>query len=479
MTAPAPPSSTMPSPTATINQDWQTLADFLSGKSSDLPALDLLREHHLAAYAYTQCPADSAYKAALRADFMQATARHQIMKAELQPLLRAWQEAGITVLLLKGFYLAEFVYKIPGQRFHGDIDMLIDPAQADEAAKRAQALGWQITFRAEDSISPYSHELMQMRSPRQSVFLEVQRRGAQNYFPCHAVQQRLSEALWQASQLQRWPSEQGDVFVRLPCPEDAVLLGLVLNRAWSADAWRLRSHDYLDFAQLVEHFALSLEALQARARLLGVTKSLACFMQRCNPYREQLDMRPPTPWQQQRWDVQVMQERPHPSLERLLGKLWRLPAALRDTLRELPGLLRVAWVLQRQSDVYGVLERLVPSTTSPEVTLSLHQRQRIVRGVRWGLRLLRIRPGHSCLPRSLAIAARLRAMGAAAQFVSGIRREGAALLGHAWVELDGRVLDELHEPNNPQRYRVNLRFPSAAEDNPGEAALAFEQLDWQ
>jgi len=47
-------------------------------------------------------------------------------------------------------------------------------------------------------------------------------------------------------------------------------------------------------------------------------------------------------------------------------------------------------------------------------------------------------------------------------FCSGFRRKDGKLEGHAWVELDGFVLDELHEPLNPQLYNVNVRHPPEA-----------------
>ncbi len=52
----------------------------------------------------------------------------------------------------------------------------------------------------------------------------------------------------------------------------------------------------------------------------------------------------------------------------------------------------------------------------------------------------RLRLGRTCLPRAAATHAILRRRGHRAELRIGFRRDGAALLGHAWVEVDGREL---------------------------------------
>ena len=47
-----------------------------------------------------------------------------------------------------------------------------------------------------------------------------------------------------------------------------------------------------------------------------------------------------------------------------------------------------------------------------------------------------------CLPRSLALASVLRHYGFAARIEIGMRRSDRGLLGHAWVERDGRVVGD-------------------------------------
>jgi hypothetical protein len=61
----------------------------------------------------------------------------------------------------------------------------------------------------------------------------------------------------------------------------------------------------------------------------------------------------------------------------------------------------------------------------------------------------------------LATYVALRDRGWPVEFVSGIRRDGKAAVGHAWVELDGAVLLEL-DPTVCARFDENFRYPARA-----------------
>ncbi len=52
------------------------------------------------------------------------------------------------------------------------------------------------------------------------------------------------------------------------------------------------------------------------------------------------------------------------------------------------------------------------------------------------------RPGRMCLRRALALWAWLRWQGTPSDIVFGVRRDGHALTAHAWVEVNGRPLQE-------------------------------------
>lgn len=438
-------------------EDLAALERFLIDPSAPLPSLDLLERTRLAAYAYTRASRHHPDKLALRPAFVAATRRHQQAKTTLTPLLRAWYADGIEVLLFKGFYLAEFVYDAPAQRFYGDVDVLIDPRHATSARRIATSLGWTVVAEISDSVSPHVHELMSLRSPDGMVYLEVHRRILQNYFPVARVQQRLTDRAWAASVTRPW---EGIVVKQLE-PRDTLLLGLILNRFWSADLWSLRPHDPLDMQQTMARHDLSSDDLRRRADELGCRRTLDIFLSRCDPEQGVLHLAPPDLTQRQRWSWQIIGERGHPGLERVAGKVLRIPGISYDIAVALPPLLRVLALLRRHRDIRVILRKLdhpvtdrLPSNRLP----SKKEQQQIVRGVRWLLRLLRIRTDGNCLPRSLTLFTMLRRRGYPAVFCSGVRKEGAKLQGHAWVELDGRVLEELKEPDNRLRYRPNIEY---------------------
>ncbi len=439
------------------HEDLSDLERFLINPSAPLPSVELLERTRLAAYAYTKVPRQHPDKLALRPAFVKATRRHQQTKATLLPLLKTWHAEGIEVLPFKGFDLAEFVYDAPAQRFYGDVDVLIDPQHAATARRIATALGWSVATDITDSAVPYVHELMSLRSPDGQVFLEVHRRILQNYVPYARLQQRLTEAAWASSVSQAW---EGIVVRRLD-PPDSILLGLVLNRFWSADLWTLRPHDPLDMQQVMTRYTLSTDDLHRRADELGCRRTLDVFLSRCEPSRGVLTLTPPDYLQRQRWSRQILRERGHPGLERILGKALRIPGTAVDLVRAIPHVIRVVALIKRQSDIRVVLQRLdrpVEQDTRP----SNAEQQRVIRGVRWALRLLRVRPGGNCLPRSLAIFTMLRRRGYPAIFCSGVRREAGSLQGHAWVELEGRVLEDLRESANRYTYRLNIEYPPSA-----------------
>src|SRR5690606_11222431 len=58
-------------------------------------------------------------------------ARHATLRRAVVELLDAWRQAGIETLLVKGFYLAEFVYPDPSMRLYSDIDLALRSSDAE------------------------------------------------------------------------------------------------------------------------------------------------------------------------------------------------------------------------------------------------------------------------------------------------------------------------------------------------------------
>ena len=73
--------------------------------------------------------------------------------------------------------------------------------------------------------------------------------------------------------------------------------------------------------------------------------------------------------------------------------------------------------------------------------------------------LLRVRPEGPCLPRALTLYAALRREGFSAVLVTGVRRQGAELLSHAWVELWGEPLEDAYQTEDLSVYKENYRHP--------------------
>ena len=134
--------------------------------------------------------------------------------------------------------------------------------------------------------------------------------------------------------------------------------------------------------------------------------------------------------------------------------------AILDVLIESPGVLRILYLMRRHKNLHALFARL----EQPIRLYRFHGRRtnrQIVRGIAGCLWLLGVRRGWACVPRSLAIFAALKNNGQPVVFCSGFRRHrvGKEIRGHAWVELDGRVLAELHEDGNRTDFQVNFTHP--------------------
>jgi hypothetical protein len=424
----------------------------LAPAEAPAPAVEVLERAHLAAFAYTvRKPPD----AALFGAFVRSTAAHASAKSALAPLIAKWHEAGIETLLFKGFALAEYTYAHPGQRFCDDVDVLIRPEQGVEAGRIARQLGWSVLRSEESSGDRDLHEVLLLLSPDRSLAVDVHRRIIHSFVPWHAAQRRVTEQAWARS---RPASLEGTPVRRLE-PRDDVLIGLVMNRCWSRDRWRLKSRDYVDMSVIVERGGVTLEALRERARELRCARTFDLFLERCDPFARRLDLRAPTWRDRWRWGFRIVGERRAFEFDRALRLMLGAPRILASMLRELPGVLRVLWLMRREPDVTRLFARLDERSAASWRPLDPQRRFALFRGVTLTLQVLRVRPDGACLPRALAIYAALRRLGQPAEFVSGVRAAGGRVEGHAWVELDGSVLPELEDVQGV-RYEPNLRHPA-------------------
>jgi hypothetical protein len=456
-------------------------------ESAALPPVALLERIRLAAYAYTAIASDHPARERLLPAFLRSKTAHALAVAALEPLVAAWRESGIDVLAFKGLALALATYPQPAQRFYDDADVLIRDRDAVAAQRLATNLGWSVRRNVERTGKAYAHESGLLASPDGRLDLDVHRLVLHSSAPWQAVPRRFTDGAWSASR----EVPLGRTRVRVLDARDAVLIGVVLNRCWSGDDWRLKARDYVDIRTLVEQHGVDEASLTARARELRCLRTLQSFLARCDPYRKHLDLRPPSLRRRWWWSLRVAHERRPARLERTLLLPLKAPGVMIDVARVLPVLLRVLWLLRRERDVYRLLERLdapAAAAVSPAATAvtasgsrvpwwaspvrgftelpPARQHYHVVRGVRWALRLLRVRRGAECLPRSLTVFVQLRRLGHAVVFVSGVRQSASGLQGHAWVELDGNVLPELAEPRDV-RFVANLRYPAATDGHVG------------
>ncbi|HEX7120061.1 MAG TPA: lasso peptide biosynthesis B2 protein [Longimicrobiales bacterium] len=472
--------------------DAGKLTAFLLGRGEP-PDAAVLRAANLGAYAYGALPADHPARPAFRPDFLTGLARHQAIKREVAPLLAAWSEAGIRPLLFKGFHLAEFVYPAPGMRFHGDVDVVIDPRHLRRAAEIAAALGWTGFPAPRDPPIPFRHSAYNLHWPGGAVQVDLQRYVIHCALPWARRQRRLTRAVLARSTDHAW---EGAV-VRVPDPVDAALVCLLVHRAWGAERWGLKPHDLLDLRFLAEREGVTRAALEARAAELGCRRTLAAMLERCDPWLGRFAPGRPTVRQAWTLDLRTLPEHAPPAFERAIARAARAPIVLPYVARALPLVLRARDAARRERDLHRLLATFSPEPGAspgggpragkPTVTSAAasptgrsaqpstahaeapgatrvrsRARIRLARGIKWASRLVPARGIGRCVIRSLALYHALRVRGLPVEFVSGVRRDATGVVGHAWVEVNGRVLPELAEPDNPRVYRENFRYPPRA-----------------
>ena len=400
-----------------------------------VPDAGLLGRTGLAPLAYARLPVDDPRRSALHDAFTRATARHLSNKLAFLPLARAWRDAGIDVLVFKGFHLAEFVYEHPAQRHYNDIDVLVRPETWPRAEAIAAELGWSIVWRRRESLYRWSHE--EAILTRGTAEVEAHRFIIDCNGPDDARQRRITAAAWAHAVDVAW----GGTTIRALAPVDSLLMGLVLARAWSGgDDWHLKVADYVDLQTVAAVHGVSRDDVHRRAVQLRCARTVELVFQRCDPWSQRLDLARPSAWQRQSWYVAVAPERGHLGVERALGKVMRLPGTIADVVRELPRLLRTWRALRSgrgpQLHANGAAER------NRRIAPALEAKERIVRGVKWGARLLAL-GRDPCRLRSYALFDALRATPYPVRLYEGRASDGARL--HAWVEVDEVLLRDLHD----------------------------------
>ncbi len=399
--------------------EQERLTAFLLSRGEP-PSPAALRAANLGPYAYAALGGDHPDRPFYGSEFLASLGRHEEIKREVGPLFAAWNEAGIEVLLFKGFPLAEYVYPVPGARFHGDVDVVLRPRDLIHAGRVAARLGWSGRPSPMEAPLPHSHLAYNLYRPGGNAWLDVQRYVVHCAGLRSVRQRRLTEAVWERA----IECEFEDTRVRQPHPVDAALVCLLVHRAWGSEGWGLKPHDLLDLRFLSERAGVTRAALEARA----ASWDAAARSQRCwNGVIRGWDgsaMGRPRALQAWALDLRTASEHAPLRAERALVRAARTPGLITG---------RAAGAARSARRPPGPSPRAGPAPAArlgnadgdrpAPRCLTTRESMGLVRGIRWGERLLpRGDPG-GCVVRSLALYRALRLRGLPVTFVSGVRRE--------------------------------------------------------
>ncbi|ADV67624.1 lasso peptide biosynthesis B2 protein [Deinococcus maricopensis] len=409
----------------------------------DAPAMIALG---LAAAIRAQLTDAHPLRAALDRPRLALLARHMRVRADVTFLLRAWNAAGITPVLLKGFAHALFTHADPAARPYGDVDLWLPAPHAPRALLVARHHGWTddglIDARPVDARGRSRVQPQRARAPRRAPLHHRIRYGPRRPRPARHAGNDSRRA-------RRGP---GDARARVLTPVDAALL-VALTRCWSADAGQPKPADYLDLRALHERFSVQPEQVARRAAALGAAHTWAAFLKRVNPWAGTLTLDEP----HARADNDAALRRDGLNARAAQRRYrWRtLPVAAHDVLMATPDILWAHRAVRAGGDVRAAPQRLtLRSSRGPQFA----QVVSAVRGVTWVTRLLYPHASERgvCLPRSLALYHALLRRGLHATFVSGVRRAADGIAGHAWVEWP-RELRDFEEPRVRDAYRVTFK----------------------
>ncbi|MDP9765073.1 lasso peptide biosynthesis B2 protein [Deinococcus enclensis] len=422
---------------------------------SDLP---LIRALNLGGYAFARLPLPHPLRGNLRADHMNQALRHGVIRRELRDLLAAWTGAGIPVMPLKGFALAEFEYATPGERYYGDVDLLIpdDAALTARAVRLGQQLGWTTDDHHARPLF-WTHETAHLYSPSGHVRLDLHRYPVAWLIGSRAQVQALTRALWTDARVHDW---QG-LPLHLPAPVDRALIALILNRSWGGDQGGLKPADFTDLHTLVTRHGLTDDQLAHRAAQLGASGTWAAFRSVCHPTREAygyglLGTRATL--------MRGIDADGANTARPTRARMWRdrfltLPALLPWLPRTLLDVLSAHRAWRTRQDPRAFLEAGPTARYAEPTPITV---EHIVGAVRWWTRLLYPRQSRVgvCVPRAYATSRALRRYGFPAVFVSGVARTPGGITGHAWVETPHGSLESYGEPDAGRRFRETFRHPA-------------------
>lgn len=205
---------------------------------------------------WERCP-DSA-RAVLRHHYLQTALRNDHLYGELARAVAALRDRGITPVLLKGAALTATVLEDPAARPCSDVDLLVSPAELDEAAAALLGCGFRLDerFRPEAFYRAHHYHLVFRHPQRPWVCLELHWD-----LTLPMLDTRLDTAAVRERAL---PAQLAGEPVRVPEPGD-LLLHLVLHTGMNGFAFLGQVCDAADVLDR-QGGAIHAPTLWARAR---------------------------------------------------------------------------------------------------------------------------------------------------------------------------------------------------------------------
>ncbi len=186
--------------------------------------------------------------AALRRSFLVNGARNLLLSKEMLQVAGALHARGIPLLLLKGAYLAAFVYPEPAMREMADLDLLVRAGHLEETAGVLESLGFaaQYPYRHDEQVSHRHH--LPAYGKANGVHIELH----WNIVAPSAHEPVDPGSLWERAV----PASIDGVAVFGLCPED-LLLHICGHAAYN-HAFDLRLRALYDVLAILQRFHASL-----------------------------------------------------------------------------------------------------------------------------------------------------------------------------------------------------------------------------
>jgi hypothetical protein len=280
---------------------------------------------------------------ALKERYLLTWSENQRFFHGMLPLLQAFEQAGIDVVVLKGVALIARFYRDPGLRPMADVDVLVPPTGVDRARELAAGLGWHPrhhptpAFRRVKHAGPFDHPAGVACDLHWRLFEEAGGGGADD-----DVRAAAETVTFQGTRLLILsPTDQ-----LLHVCGHAARWGEVPAIRWVADAVLILREGPIDWPRFVAHAAQRRFILRMRQMLGYLRQALDVAIP---PSVEAELARQPVSM------LERIEHRVRNREQRLLGELptyvfncWRGEP---HPLRALPGYLRDAWGLESRAAV--------------------------------------------------------------------------------------------------------------------------------